>query len=96
MSAELSLPVPRPGILDIAAYVPGKEHVDGVVRVYKLSANETPFGPSPRAIEAFSEAAGHLEIYPDGQAAALRHAITEVHVLDRSNIICVSGSGRLL
>ncbi|WP_425646184.1 histidinol-phosphate transaminase [Agrobacterium leguminum] len=96
MSAELSLPVPRPGILDIAAYVPGKEHVDGVVRVYKLSANETPFGPSPRAIEAFGEAAGHLEIYPDGQAAALRHAIAEVHGLNLANTICGNGSGELL
>ena len=47
MSAELSQPVPRPGILDIAAYVPGKEHVDGVAKVYKLSSNETPLGPSP-------------------------------------------------
>ncbi|WP_454701822.1 histidinol-phosphate transaminase [Agrobacterium burrii] len=96
MSAELNQPVPRPGILDIVAYVPGKEHVDDVAKIYKLSANETPFGPSPRAIEAFGTAASHLEIYPDGQAAALRSAIAEVHGLNLANIICGNGSGELL
>ncbi|NTE58742.1 histidinol-phosphate transaminase [Agrobacterium tumefaciens] len=96
MSAELNQPVPRPGILDIAVYVPGKEHIDTVAKVYKLSANETPFGPSPRAIEAFGLAASHLEIYPDGQAAALRSAIAEVHGLNLANIICGNGSGELL
>ena len=53
MSVEKSKPVPRPGILDVAAYVPGKEHAPGVARVYKLSSNETPLGASPKAVEAF-------------------------------------------
>lgn len=48
MSVEMSKPVPRPGILDIAAYVPGKEHAPGVARVYKLSSNETPLAPAQR------------------------------------------------
>ena len=96
MSAELSQPVPRPGILDIAAYVPGKEHVDGVAKVYKLSSNETPLGPSPKAIEAFGTAASHLEIYPDGQAIALRQAIADVHGLNIANIMCGNGSDELL
>lgn len=96
MSEELNQPVPRPGILDIAAYVPGKEYVDGVAKVYKLSANETPFGPSPGAIQAFGSASAHLEFYPDGQAAALRFAIAEVHGLNLANIICGNGSGELL
>lgn len=96
MSAELSQPVPRPGILDIAAYVPGKEHVDGVAKVYKLSSNETPLGPSPKAIEAFGTAASHLEIYPDGQAIALRQAIADVHGLNIANIMCGNGSTSLL
>lgn len=96
MSAELSQPVPRPGILDIAAYVPGKEHAPGVAKVYKLSSNETPLGPSPKAIEAFGTAASHLEIYPDGQAIALRQAIADVHGLNIANILCGNGSDELL
>ncbi|WP_421400241.1 pyridoxal phosphate-dependent aminotransferase [Agrobacterium fabrum] len=96
MNAELSRPVPRPGIMDIAAYVPGKEHVEGVAKVHKLSANETPFGPSPRAIEAFGTASVCLQLYPDGEAIALRRAIADVHGLDVANIICGNGSGELL
>lgn len=96
MSIVASEPVPRPGILDIAAYVPGKEHAPGVARVFKLSSNETPLGPSPKAIEAFRQAAGHLELYPDGQALALREAIASVHGLNVSNILCGNGSDELL
>ena len=96
MSEEKSKPVPRPGILDIAAYVPGKEHAPGVARVYKLSSNETPLGASPKAIEAFRNAAGSLERYPDGQATELREAIAAVHGLNPANIMCGNGSDELL
>lgn len=94
-SASLK-PVPRPGILDIAAYVPGKEHAPGVARVFKLSSNETPLGASPSAIDAFRQAAGHLEIYPDGQATQLRAAIAETHGLNPANLMCGNGSDELL
>jgi histidinol-phosphate aminotransferase len=45
-------PVPRPGVLAIEAYVPGKSKAAAGVKVHKLSSNETPLGPSPKAIEA--------------------------------------------
>ncbi|KQY12245.1 histidinol-phosphate transaminase [Rhizobium sp. Root482] len=96
MSTDLQSPSPRPGILDIAAYVPGKEHAPGVAKVYKLSSNETPMGASPKAIEAFRKAAGNLERYPDGQAIELREAIASVHGLNIANLICGNGSDELL
>ncbi len=96
MSIVANEPVPRPGILDIAAYVPGKEHAPGVARVFKLSSNETPLGASPKAIEAFRQSATHLETYPDGQALALREAIASVHGLNAANIMCGNGSDELL
>ena len=68
-------PQPRPGILNIAAYVPGRSKAPGVARVYKMSANETPLGPSPRAIAAYHEAAATMHDYPDGSSTALRVAI---------------------
>ncbi|TCL72682.1 histidinol-phosphate transaminase [Rhizobium sp. BK251] len=92
MSIEISKPVPRPGILDIATYVPGKAHAPGVARVFKLSSNETPFGASPKALEAFHAAADHMEKYPDGQAKELRSAIAAVHALNPDNILCGNGS----
>jgi histidinol-phosphate aminotransferase len=57
----MSRPVPNPGILDIAPYTPGKSPVPEPGRkVFKLSANETPFGPSPKAIAAYQAAAANL------------------------------------
>ncbi|WP_092989387.1 histidinol-phosphate transaminase [Rhizobium sp. NFR03] len=96
MSTLPNAPTPRPGILDIAAYVPGKEHAPGVAKVYKLSSNETPLGASPKALEAFREAAGQLERYPDGQAIELRNAIAEVYALNPANLMCGNGSDELL
>lgn len=91
-----SRPQPKTGLLDIAAYVPGKEHVEGVAKVYKLSSNETPVGPSPHAVEAYRHWADQLAIYPDGQAIALREAIAESQGLNIGNIICGNGSDELL
>ena len=71
----MSRPMPRPGVLDIAPYVPGKSTAPGVDKVYKLSANETPLGPSPKAIEAYKDVAAHLEDYPEGSSRVLREAI---------------------
>ena len=91
-----AFPSPRPGVLDISAYVPGRDHVEGVAKVYKLSSNETPLGPSPKAIEAFKAAAGSLETYPDGSATVLREAIAAKYGLDPARIVCGTGSDELL
>jgi histidinol-phosphate aminotransferase len=93
---ELKRLEPRPGILEIAAYVPGRDSAPGAAKVYKLSSNETPLGPSPAAAAAFRDMAGRLELYPDGSASALRRAIAEVHGLNPENIVCGNGSDDLL
>jgi histidinol-phosphate aminotransferase len=89
-------PQPKPGVMEIAAYVPGKDKAPGAVKVHKLSSNETPLGPSPKAVEAFRGIASHLELYPDGQASELKAAIAEVHGLNAANILCGNGSDELL
>ncbi|SFV36772.1 histidinol-phosphate transaminase [Hyphomicrobium facile] len=92
----VTAPIPRPGILDIAAYVPGESKAGGGLPPVKLSSNETPLGPSPAAIAAFKAAAGELERYPDGQATQLREAIARRYGLDARRIVCGSGSDELL
>ncbi|OYW41882.1 MAG: histidinol-phosphate transaminase [Azorhizobium sp. 12-66-6] len=89
-------PEPRPGVLDIRAYVPGKSHAHGVEKVFKLSSNETPVGPSPQALKAFAEAGAHLQDYPDGTAGVLRRAIGRTFGIDPDRIICGAGSDELL
>ncbi|HEY4735976.1 MAG TPA: aminotransferase class I/II-fold pyridoxal phosphate-dependent enzyme, partial [Xanthobacteraceae bacterium] len=89
-------PQPRPGVLDIEAYVPGKSKAPGVAKGFKLSSNETPLGPSPRAIAAYKAWADHLEDYPDGAASDLREAIGRAFGLDPDRIVCGAGSDDLL
>ncbi|MGL5165480.1 MAG: histidinol-phosphate transaminase [Afipia sp.] len=92
----MSRPVPKPGILDIAPYTPGKSGAGLSGRVFKLSANETPLGPSPKAIAAYKAAADHLEDYPEGTSRALRETIGRTFGLDPDRIICGAGSDELL
>ena len=94
-SASRPRPTPKPGISDIAPYVPGKSGAKGV-RVFKLSSNETPLGPSPKAIEAYAAAANSLALYPDGAANELREAIAQRYGLNAARIVCGSGSDELL
>ncbi|MCU0831321.1 MAG: histidinol-phosphate transaminase [Rhizobiaceae bacterium] len=95
--AAFPQPQPNPGVMEIAAYVPGREHVDGVAKVWKLSSNETPLGPSPKAVEAVQALiADRLAIYPDGQATVLKQAIATAYGLNPANIICSNGSDELL
>src|SRR5271157_880225 len=89
-------PQPRPGVLAIDPYVPGKSKAAGVARVFKLSSNETPLGPSPHAIAAYREVAWHLQDYPDGASTALREAIGRAFGLDPGRIVCGAGSDDLL
>src|SRR5262245_7346345 len=89
-------PEPRPGVLDIDPYVPGKSTAAGVARVIKLSSNETPLGPSPKAKAAYLGVAEHLEDYPDGAATPLREAIGRAFGLDPNRIVCGAGSDDLL
>ncbi len=95
MSAVLR-PQPRAGVLDIEAYVPGKSSAPGAAKIFKLSSNETPLGPSPRAIAAYQSVAAHLEDYPDGSASELREAIGRAFGLDPERIVCGAGSDDLL
>ncbi|MEM9146911.1 MAG: histidinol-phosphate transaminase [Pseudomonadota bacterium] len=87
---------PRPGVLEISPYVGGASHAHGANRVIKLSSNENPLGPSPKAIEAYREASGALAVYPDGGHRALREAIGRSHGLDPKRITCGAGSDELI
>ena len=95
-SPARSRPQPRPEVLAIDAYVPGKSHIVGVEKIHKLSSNESPLGPSPKAVEAYRVAADSLALYPDGSATVLREAIARRFGLEPSRIICGNGSDELL
>lgn len=87
---------PQPGILDIALYQGGQAQLEGVEAPVKLSSNENPFGPSPKAIEAYQTAASDLHRYPNTDHHDLRQAIGKVYDLDPDRIICGVGSDEVL
>ncbi len=89
-------PQPKPGVLDIALYVPGKSKGSHGKTIHKLSSNETPLGTSADARAAIEAVTGTLELYPDGAATDLRAAIGEVYGLNPDRIICGAGSDEVL
>ncbi|WP_169949751.1 histidinol-phosphate transaminase [Microbispora sp. H11081] len=65
-------------ILDtMPAYKPGKAVVSPDGRSYKLSSNESPFGPLPSVVEAIARAATEIHRYPDPGAVRLTETLAE-------------------
>ena len=92
----MTSPVPNPGIMKISAYVAGEGKVEGVAQVRKLSANENPLGPSPKAIEAYGKLGAELHRYPEGASSDLRGALAKHYGLDVNRIVCSAGSDELI
>jgi histidinol-phosphate aminotransferase len=65
-------------------------------RIIRLSANESPLGPSPLAIEAIKAEASRVHLYPDGGADRLRHALAEKLGVDQSAVILGNGADELI
>jgi histidinol-phosphate aminotransferase len=92
----MAIPQPKSGILEIEPYVPGESKLAAGAKPIKLSSNETPLGPSPKALAAFKDAAASLERYPDGSSAALRAAIAARYGINAARIVCGAGSDEIL
>lgn len=84
-----------PLVHSLTPYVAGEQPaISGLV---KLNTNESPYGPSPRALAAISEAANDtLRLYPDPTALRLRKAIAESHDLDPDEVFVGNGSDEVL
>ena len=63
--------------------------------IVKLDANENPYGPSPRALEALS-AGKSFNIYPDPSSTFLRRALADFLQLPMEMILAGAGSDELI
>ncbi|HJV42948.1 histidinol-phosphate transaminase [Caulobacter sp.] len=88
-------PVPKPGILDIHAYVGGKSKVEGVAHPVKLSSNENVLGSSDKAKAAYRDAVDRMHIYPDGKANILREAVAKRFNLEPERLTFGDGSDEI-
>src|ERR1700716_7216 len=75
----------------LTPYVPGEQ--PRMTELVKLNTNESPFGPSPRALEAIrGEASDTLRLYPDPQATALRATLATYHQVRPEQVFVGNGS----
>ena len=64
--------------------------------VVRLSSNENPSGPSPKALKAMSVSFGLACRYPDKRADALVEALAKLNGVGRDQILLGDGSGEIL
>ncbi|HEX4667391.1 MAG TPA: aminotransferase class I/II-fold pyridoxal phosphate-dependent enzyme, partial [Chthoniobacterales bacterium] len=75
------------------AEAPGASAKAGLVR---LSSNENPYGPSPQALKAMSDAFDLACRYPDENTDALVEALVQLNGVERTEILLGDGSGEIL
>jgi histidinol-phosphate aminotransferase len=74
------------------AYRPGRTPVTQDGRSFKLSSNESPFGPLPSVVGVIAEAAGQVNRYPDNGSAALTEAIAARFGVPAGHVVVGCGS----
>lgn len=67
-----------------------------VASVVRLSANENPYGPSPMAIKAMTDAFSLSCRYPDDHAEVLIDSLAKINGVNRDQILIADGSGEIL
>ena len=80
---------------NIEPYVPGEQSKDE--DIVKINANENPYPPSPKAIEALkSFDTNKLRFYPSANSTKLKEAIAKYYKVDVSNVFVGNGSDDVL
>src|SRR6266513_2708364 len=92
LGAGAAAAVVRPTFSFATEPVP-KSMVQGVVR---LSANENPYGPSPKALKAMNDAFNLSCRYPDEHNDMLIDALAKLNGVNRNEILLGDGSGESL
>lgn len=66
-------------------------------RLVKLNTNESPYGPSPKALAAINSLNNEdLRLYPDPEGVALKKAIATLHGLNPNQVFLGNGSDEVL
>lgn len=65
--------------------------MDVMNKIIKISQNENPFGPSPKAIEALKIHASEAHLYPEPHAESLREIIAERQGMRTEEVLVTAG-----
>ena len=74
----------------LEAYTPGEQPKD--MKYVKLNTNESPFPPSPKAIEYAGRAAESLQLYCDPECTGLTERFAAVYGIKKSEVLFTNGS----
>jgi histidinol-phosphate aminotransferase len=77
---------------NFAPYQPGRRVSTPDGRSYKLSSNESPFGPLPSVAQVIAQAALDVNRYPDNGATALTEAIAQRFAVPPGHVAVGCGS----
>ncbi|MFN2540756.1 MAG: histidinol-phosphate transaminase [Chthoniobacterales bacterium] len=90
VSAAAALARPR---IQFATESAARSTISGVVR---LSANENPHGPSPKALKTMNDAFAAACRYPDEENDALIEKLANLNGVTRDQVLLGDGSGEIL
>lgn len=80
---------------DIEPYVPGEQSKEK--DIVKLNANENPYPPSPKAVEAIKNFdTDALRLYPEASSMKLKNAIAKFYNVKAENVFVGNGSDDVL
>ncbi|MBI2160046.1 MAG: histidinol-phosphate transaminase [Candidatus Rokubacteria bacterium] len=68
----------------------------GLAELVRLSANESPLGPSPRVVAAVAREAARVHLYPDGGSTALREALARRLGVMPGELVVGNGADELI
>jgi len=86
----------KPGIARLASMRSSTRATPPAPVQARLSANENPLGPSPKALDAIAEAIPHIHRYADPNNLQLRLALANHLGLAPEHILCANGSDELI
>ena len=82
-------------VTGLTPYVPGEQ--PKLANLVKLNTNESPYGPSPRALAALRAEVGEtLRLYPDPNCDSLRESIASFYKLKPAQVFVSNGSDEVL
>ena len=82
-------------VKNLTPYVPGEQ--PKLSQLIKLNTNESPYGPSPKALAAIASAnTDGLRLYPDPNSDTLKQAIAKVHGVKSDQVFVGNGSDEVL
>lgn len=93
----------KPHVMKLVPYQPGKP-IETLARelgiaqdcIAKMASNESPMGPSPKAVDAMKAAASEMQLYPDGACLQLKDKLATHYGLSADHFAVGAGSNELI